>query len=293
MSECASPSWSDFRIMTINMNGPGKADDRRKLVSNIMTTVSASVIFCQEIPGKFQEEVVAKCGPIGNYQLVQTEKEAAVLWRTEDFDGDPLHTTETWISAIKDSPQREWSDVDMSEVRSRVAMVKLQTQKRADLSFLAVSWHGPHRAVKKDKKIETFRGLICFLREVCKKTKVSSCIIGGDFNLDTSKDIGDVVSKEKLFVEVYELPARYQEAKKGKDILYKDNFVFFTDPVGYITVSSVRAFKSEDFSDSSDGDQEETYRPKASNNTEGKNLLDHDPIIGKLSFKPVEQTGKF
>lgn len=129
MSECASPSWSDFRIMTINMNGPGGADDRRELVLKTMKTVTASVIFCQEIPGKFQKEV-AKCGAIGNYESVKTGEEAAVLWRTEDFDGDPLHTTKTWISAIKDSPQREWSDVDMSEVRSRVAMVKLQRQKR-------------------------------------------------------------------------------------------------------------------------------------------------------------------
>ena len=49
--------------MTINMNGKeGIADERRKLIVSTIKRSSASVIFCQEVPRKFETEVVEKCG---------------------------------------------------------------------------------------------------------------------------------------------------------------------------------------------------------------------------------------
>ena len=300
--KCA-PSPSYF-VMTVNMNGKGIVQDRRTLLSIIMRNFFASVLFCQELPGKFKEEVVEKCGT-GGYDFVCNEKEAAVMWRKEDFDGYPLDTTS---KSLMQRLARERRDIETSEMLRRIALAKLQRRKKEGEEghshcppFLAVSWHGPHnKAQNQVTKNKVFAGLICFLCEVCKEKGLSSFIIGGDFNLNTKEISVDLLGKD-VFLGDYELTARAQDKvsqnKPGfKYIPYKDNFILYPWK-GDIKVSSVRPLEFEDAkascSDITKNDQEEFDRVRKQAGTSRAVLLDHDPIIGILSLKTVVQTGKF
>lgn len=148
-------------IMSVNMNGSasnrGTAVDRRMLLTIIMRSFFSSLIFCQELPGYFKKEVVDKCG-IGGYEYVATDKEASVLWLAEEFNGEPVKTTDSSIDKILQELTRQRSDIDVSELRGRMALVKL-TKKEEEASgcqpFLAASWHGPYKGkivTRKKKK---------------------------------------------------------------------------------------------------------------------------------------------
>ena len=179
---------SSYPIMTINMNGEkgkGFEDKRRVLINSIIKSFPVSLIFCQELPGKFETEVVEKCG-YGHYEYASTGNEAAVVWYSGAFTGAwrCVKSTNSSIERIVNWLRKSRSDVDVSEASTRSAMVKL-TSVGTGTSFLAVSWHGPWSG--KEKTDKAFHGLICFLREVCKKESLSSFVIGGDFNFNTSE----------------------------------------------------------------------------------------------------------
>ncbi|XP_078381363.1 uncharacterized protein LOC144664108 [Oculina patagonica] len=257
-----------FTIMTINMNGDGYADDRRKLISKITSEVNASVIFCQELPGCFEKEVVKKCGT-GVYKFTPTGEEAAVIWRESDFHGDPVRGTDSSIRRIQEKLQSERSDIDVSEVHTRTAMVKLTsrgTSDRTGAPFLAVSWHGIYIETLPNR-IKKFNGLILFVRKVCEMKKISSFIIGGDFNLNTLKEVNlTQLRNEGITVSEYVLNNR--DVKKSQKvhargrsfIPHKDNFVFTL--AGDIIVSEV---KPEELKESE--------------------ALDHAPVVGILKLK--------
>ena len=167
--------------------GKGTTERRRHRIVSFLKRSSTPVVFCQELPDKFETEIVEKCG-YGDYDYTYTGKESAVMWRLKDFDGDPVEGTDTSITKIVEKLQRTRSDVDVSEVHTRSAMVKLRSRKTS-ASFLAVSWHGPWYKKNETDKLKAFKGLLCFLDEVCRcdEVNLSSFIIGGDFNIDTSK----------------------------------------------------------------------------------------------------------
>ena len=62
---------TSYKIMTINMGGksagPGTAD-RRNLLCQILKENRCAIIFCQELPGCFKEEVVQEVDKSINYQ---------------------------------------------------------------------------------------------------------------------------------------------------------------------------------------------------------------------------------
>ena len=293
MKSAASPQ---ARIMTINMHGNSKANgrgttaDQKMLIENIMRNFFPSLIFCQEIPGSFKSDVVDKCGT-GSFDFEKTGNEAAVIWRQEDFDGSAVDTKKTFIAKILEKLRKKRTDVDTTEVCSRLAMVRLQKKEEGASCppFLAVSWHGPYKALG-EAKSRVFKGLFCFLRAVCEHVEVSSCIIGGDFNLNTLEE--DL--EKNVSVTMYELSGRDQ-AK----ILYKDNFFVLTHPFdhymdGDIWVKSVRPFAFANSEDpSSDFTKEDHGKVNQQMKTRNKraDLLDHDPIIGILCFR--KKTGKF
>ena len=298
----SAPCQQSF-IMTINMHGNSQATgrgttaDQRLLVNIITRNFFPSVIFCQEIPGKFETEVVDKCGT-GGFTFLKTGGEAAVMWREEDFDGVAVDTKETFIVRIVEKLRRERSDVDTTEVLGRLAMVILQrrTKDASCPPFLAVSWHGPYKAMAPKAKSKVFKGLHYFLRAVCKHVRVSSYIVGGDFNLNTLEE--DL--EEAVVVPNYELTARAQDqTKSSKFISYKDNFLVWNDPSfdrdsdGDIWVRLVRPLKFTDSKDPS-GDIIKKDHDKVEQQMQTRNkradLLDHDPIIGILCFS--KETGK-
>ena len=268
---------SSHPIITINMNGKshgeGTADERRHLIVSILKRSSASVIFCQEVPDKFETEVVKKC--YGDYEYAVTGKESAVMWRLKDFDGDPVQGTS--ITKILERLQKEKSDVDVSEVRTRTAMVKLRNRETGAF-FLAVSWHGPHK-VSDNAKLRAFYGLICFLDEVCET--LCSFIIGGDFNFDT-RLISEAVPRKygiTISISSYELCTRDQErlltTGSGRDFVpYKDNFIASVTIPSDITVYWVEPSDLE-------------------NESSENALLDHVPVVATLTLVRTYKTKSF
>lgn len=199
-----------YPVMTINMNGKGKAADKRKLSSVVISSFSASLIFCQELPRKFEEEVVENCGT-RNYRFFPSGEEAAVMWAEEDFDVEPV-ADKTRIRDKLDAAgkiEREHT----SEIPTRAAVVKLKIKGEASNctpAFLAVSWHGPFRQTKLEFRKNVFKALISFLYEVCLEKDVSSAIIGGDFNLNTVEelDVDEHLAEPNVSFPGYELSPR-------------------------------------------------------------------------------------
>ena len=194
------PEASDApNIMTINMKckQKGNADEKQDLIISTIKRSSASVIFCQEAPGRFKKEIVAKCGngpssynfvPEDIHVLGKHKVKVAVMWREADFKGKEVDLTKPSITEIEERLKHEKSVADVTSMvqvsMERSAMVKLTSKGTTEASFLAVSWHGPEKV---DEASKAFYGLICFVREVCENENLSWFIIGGDFNLHTSK----------------------------------------------------------------------------------------------------------
>lgn len=308
LKRCDKPSYF---VMTINMNGKGNAPDRRNLLSLVMRSFFASVIFCQERPGKFAKEVVENCGT-GGYCFVHSEKEAAVMWAEEDFDGEPVDVADKSRIRKRLVDAGKIEREPASVIPGRTAVVKLKIKGQASNctpAFLAVSWHGPF-PLKLESRKNVFKALISFLYEVCREKDVSSAIIGGDFNLNTLEelDVDEDLAEPNVSFPGYELSPRGELRFRGhkgrgrKYIPYKDNFAFFTIPrsntkppegrlsrlFGDIIVSSVRPMLVFVNSEDPAGD----LLKKDGKDVEQlvtKEVLDHDPIISVLHL----ETGKF
>ena len=181
-------SYSPYSLMTVNMNGKTKPDERRALLSKIITSSGSSLVFCQELPDCFEKDVVRKCGTcVYDFDFARTGKEAAVMWSEAHFYGEPVDVAfKTRILAKVVASHNFFCDV--SEITTRTAVVKL-TSKSEACSFLAVSWHGPSK-MRLENKREVLKALILFLQEICRKKNVSSIIVGGDFNLNTLDENG-------------------------------------------------------------------------------------------------------
>ena len=279
MDETEMSAMSEYTIMTVNMNGNhGKPSERRALLSEIISKSEPSLVFCQELPGCFEKDLVRKCG-MCVYDIVRTGKEAAVMWREAHFYGEPVDAA--FKTRILDRVVASPSSV--SEITARTAVVKL-TSNREAYSFLAVSWHGPHSATKLETKQEVLKALTLFLYEICWMTNVSSIIIGGDFNLNTLDENG--LGGFEMYFPFYELSFRGKLAneRKGRGrryIAYKDNFAITT-----ISPSVDRPFRDMELS---------KVRPLSEfvYVKEEGDILDHDPIIGVLHFGQTPSTGKF
>ena len=265
-----------FFIITINMNGPpkgkGTAEKRRKSLSVILQQFPSAIIFCQELPGYFKEEVV----PDG-YDFHRTvNNEAAIMWPSKLFEGSYV-TSDKEVLNIHNKTLPETGG---AELLSRMIMVKLTTRQEPITSTLAVSYHGEHRIELEEEKKAIFQSLLTFLHKVIKTNDICSFILGGDFNFNTL----DVYFTPDVAVQSYNLTARSDE---GNKIRYKDNF--FSFPYGTIEVRWLRAMEIDNTtaSDLSETDFEvlENYYATI-NDAETKitDLLDHDPLVGVLVF---------
>ena len=214
-----------YKIMTINMGGDGTAVERRNLSCRILSKNPCDIIFCQELPGFFEEKVVQEVDRLikYDYKYVRTEKASAVIWSTKHFDGSikGFNTTDRDILRIRENIMKD--DNSASEILGRIAMVKL-TVKKNKKTFLATSFHGPWK-ITNEKKKEIFKSLLEFLQHVIRGKKVDSYIIGGDFNFNTLDSINDLPPDVAVGAK-YNLTAR-AESK----IPYKDNFVYYPETI--------------------------------------------------------------
>ena len=283
----AMSSYSSYSLMTVNMNGKTKPDERRALLSKIITSSGSSLVFCQELPDCFKKEVVRKCGTCA-YDFVRTGKEAAVMWSEEHFYGEPVDVASK--TTIRDTVVLSHNFfTDVSEIPARTAVVKL-TSKSEACSFLAVSWHGPSN-MRQENKREVLKALILFLQEICREKNVSSVIIGGDFNLNTLEENG--LEELKVYLSWYELSPRGKLANERKGqgrpyIAYKDNFAITT-----ISPSVGRPFVDMKLSRVESFSEFDHEYVKQEGSEKGKDVLDHDPIIGALQLGKAPLTGKF
>lgn len=266
--------------MTINMDGNGAPEERKmEIISNIENPRRPSVIFCQELPSKnVMKEVVdavsGKCGSDNySYKFASscTDKNnqihAAVMWNETDFNAKEVKCTDSSIKDILDRLKEDTPVQYLGWVRERAFMVKL-TSVKAGESFLAVSWHGPwktneeneHGLKPKERKLEALHVLICFLLKVCEKEELSSFIIGGDFNLNTSE-----VNLTKYFGLTM---LSYNKKHRRGSVPYKDTFIVWVKVPSDkrpLTASSVKPHESE---------TESRRAP----------LLDHEPVVGDLKI---------
>ena len=274
--------------MTVNMNGKTDVTERKALLSKIIRSEGSSLVFCQELPGFFQRDVVSD-----KYDFVKTENEAAVMWSKQDFDGQPVDAG--FKRKIFDTPPDTLKEIHAntsSKISGRTAVVKLTAKgEEANFSqppFLAVSWHGPHSGKRKwalKDKQKALKGLILFLYEVCRKIKdVSLIIIGGDFNLNTLEENG--LEELNVHFQRYELSGRATARKDRKNYIpYKDNFAITTtspsvvSPFGVMNLSEVKPLL------------EFVYVKQEG--SEEKDILDHDPITGFLQLGKTPSIGKF
>lgn len=100
-------------------------------------------------------------------------------------------------------------------------------------------------------------------------------------------------------VPTYVLTSRAESmVKKGTGYIpYKDNFILSNERYGDdIWVYSVRPLEFENStdcgSDITKEDHQKFDEDKRSLDTERRDLLDHDPIVGILTFRPCKQTGE-
>ena len=280
---------ANYHIITMNMKGDnygkGTTERRRHRIVSFLKRSSIPVVFCQELPDKFETEFVEKCG-YGDYDYSYTGKESAVMWRLKDFDGDPVGGTDSSITEIVERLQQTKSDVDVSEVCTRTAMVKLTSRKTA-ASFLAVSWHGPWYRKNETDKLKAFKGLLCFLDEVCRCNEVnlSSLIIGGDFNIDTRKQkVLEVAEKYGVTISRYRLCTRDERQLLPPHpghpfVFYEDTFIASVASDKYPMTGNVRVFWKEAL-------EFKSYEGS------GKELLDHKPVVGVLELDKLLFTYK-
>ena len=269
-----------YFVMTINMNGSasgsGGAQKRRDLLSIILRSAfPTALIFCQEIPGKFEKEVVPK-----KYQYEKNGNEAAVIWDSEHFDGSSkgLETTNREITKLRDKIKDNRGHA--SELLSRISMVELTPLgQESNESILAVSFHGCYKKTGQEKA-EAFFSLIEFLKKVIELRGIKSFIIGGDFNFDTL----EVELPKNAVVPSYELSLRSQEKqeKKARSIPHKDNFFWYPNKA-VIEVTWTRAFV---FCNENDKSSDLTQEEHGTVPREAEFLLDHDPVVGVLVFLP-------
>ena len=192
---------TSYKIMTINMRGnsagPGTAVTRRNLLCQILKDNRCAIIFCQELPGCFEKEVVHEVDKSINYkyQHALTGDETAVVWSSKYFNGctEGYKTTDTRIREIHKKPIE--STNTGSEILTRISMVKL-TVKNSTETILAVSFHGPKNNTLPENRKDVFVSLLRFLQDVVNEN-IHSYIIGGDFNFDTSAEIYNESSNER------------------------------------------------------------------------------------------------
>ena len=297
-----------YFVMTINMNSSvsvrGDAQKRRDLLSIILRSAfPTALIFCQELPGKFETEVVP-----GKYDWSRNKNETAVVWNKSRFAGssEGLDTTNSENLWEKLFGTRE----NASQLLSRISMVKLTPlEAEHNKSILAVSFHGRYRGKTKEKRIEAFNNLVKFLNEVIKLQHIDSYIIGGDFNFDTQ----EVEPPENVVVPNFELSPRSQEKKQksSRFIPNKDNFIWYPDKAFIISWSRALVFcdKNDKSSDLTEEEHETVHKSltsettkttnatasgatgtteasEATKETKATDLLDHDPVVGVLVFLP-------
>jgi hypothetical protein len=252
------------------------------MINIILRNVVPGVVFCQELPGRFKQDIVNKLS-IDAQQWDYTRTagtDAGIMWSTQHFTGKPL-PTDARMFRIRDGLVGQGKPAD--NLLSRASFVKLTGHHTLDVeepprSFIACSYHGEYIGVTDQKRIAIFQSLIQFLSELCQEEGNIPFLIGGDFNFDTT----NINLPPNITLPGYEMTRR--SSVPGK-IPYKDNFFWkFKTP---IVMTHVRPFALEEREDcdlSVDERDVVDHLPAAAS-TQVRNvddLLDHDPIIGVL-----------
>ena len=177
--------------MAINMNlekgSKLSQEERRQLLRERILKSSPDIIFCQELPGCFNEvanykRIVDKV-VLYKYECVSNGDQAGVMWKPKIFNG-PVNE----VPGPTEKQRKDRNDTTLTAIRrarnllSKISMVKLR--KESGVSTLVVSYDGQSSEREKLRRY-VFLILVEFLKKVIAKNGIDFCIIGGDIGLDT------------------------------------------------------------------------------------------------------------
>ena len=239
----------DFSVMTINMNGPGKALDKRKAV-NLTLEVSKqddspfkpAIIFAQEIgaPGSKDWKLNLHTSHY-DYDRGSTH-EAGILWLEKSFTQVKPYIDAGFKARVRD--KFNGGSSFPSDIPARLNAVVLEHTTKT-YKLLAVSWHGPSK-IRQRTKLYVFRYLQQYVKkmiEMLGDPSVKCILIGGDFNLD----FGYMSSEDKqirrkdvernlisdFFYQTYIMSDRRTSHKKKliDNFLYMKNSMSLSDTI--------------------------------------------------------------
>ena len=176
-----------FRIMTLNVGGPGNVDARRGLIRGFQTQLQqCSVIFAQECNGEDRKNLMRILGR-RDYQI-SPEKgniDIAIIWQSEMFYDVKVIDDEKINGIINDKELFQQMIDEDYDINNRVKVIRAELLPNRRVVYFA-SWHGPHN-LDVDKpgelvplKQETATDLIQLMKSISGRQPF---IIGGDFNL--------------------------------------------------------------------------------------------------------------
>ena len=271
-----------------------------RLSSNLIKThiknCIADLILVQEIDSiKTLKEL---CKEYPAYNFHNTGKEAGILWNTRKFSDEKLG--KDFDSVKKQHEQRNLEEE--SGIFSRLSVLLLTTKTSdgtdtslvdefsvANRSFLACSWHEPH-IVKDEKKKKTSSEFQQIMTNFSTLKEVPF-IVGGDFNLNTSKIELQCGIKSPGYEQ--SLRSKQFAEKSQKFIEYKDNFMLINTDMNIEWVRPIEFLKMKSNSDSDSETKPhdlslEEHEKMEDLSKEFENIydiFDHDPIMGILSLR--------
>lgn len=254
---------TDLRLITMNANGQNDAvgncpERRRRAIANIVSKHKPHIVLFQEFKWKRVSGKTWGNITIPDEYSYLHHDEASIMYDANYITVAviPRSEIEPILNALQRSALnrlRVTFPMDFVPL-SRMSIVKVEANVVSNLKFICVSWHGQYNKLNKQKRIEYFRYLMEFLRNIREKFSLP-LLIGGDFNIAIDSIKHCVLSPFKL--------CEYKVSTRRKKNGAIDFFVVTED----LMLSDVTWIDLEKDTDAKE--------PNA--------VLDHDPVIATLS----------
>uniref|UniRef100_A0A7M5XMY9 Endonuclease/exonuclease/phosphatase domain-containing protein n=1 Tax=Clytia hemisphaerica TaxID=252671 RepID=A0A7M5XMY9_9CNID len=172
---------NNIQIMTLNVGGPGYAQEKRDYIENSFQTQlrQCSVIFVQECNGRDRTNLMGILGR-RDYQISPGNgniRDVAIIWQPNVFrQVEYFDDVKKFING--DELFQEMTNRNY-DINDRVKVIRATLRPTGRVVYFA-SWHGPHNRVTNEHKADTARDLIRLMRNI---SGIQPFIVGGDFNL--------------------------------------------------------------------------------------------------------------
>uniref|UniRef100_A0A7M5XLB1 Endonuclease/exonuclease/phosphatase domain-containing protein n=1 Tax=Clytia hemisphaerica TaxID=252671 RepID=A0A7M5XLB1_9CNID len=206
-----------IQIMTLNVGGPGAAQEKRDHIRDRFQTRlrQCSVIFVQECNGRDRDNLMQILGQ--DYQISPDNgnSDVAIIWQRNMFRHVGVVDDVNIMYEINGNRlfrQMIHQDYFPNNQNNRVKVIRATLEPTGRVVFFA-SWHGPHNGFTNEHKADTARDLIRLMRNI---SGIQPFIVGGDFNLQADDEFPAVENR----VEVRHIPYPYQTYRTMPNIDY-------------------------------------------------------------------------